>query len=104
MVVLSGVGSSILGYSLRTPSCSLQMYSFSLTKPANDRMTYIDLSPGQRHRMTSRLDYNGPGAVVKAACLESRMSLGSNRILAYKFQRNKMFLLRVNIQYCGEPT
>ena len=40
----------------------------------------------------------GPGAVVNAACLESR------EIMAFKFQRN-MFLPRslVKIQYCGEP-
>ena len=40
----------------------------------------------------------GPGAVAKAACLES-----SNPALAFKFPRNKMFLPRslVKIQYCS---
>ena len=56
----------------------------------------------------------GPGAVVKAACLEkqaacsnagSNIIVGSNTTLVFKFQRNKMFLpcSLVNIQYCGEP-
>ena len=43
----------------------------------------------------------GPGAVVKAACLESA---GSSLALALMFQENKMLLARslVKIQYCGE--
>ena len=49
------------------------------------------------------LQGRGPGAVVNAACLESRRSLGSNPTLAFKFQKNKIFLLRsrVMIPYCG---
>ena len=45
-----------------------------------------------------------PGALVKAACLESRRSRARTPTLAFKCQRNKMFLPRlpVKIQYCGE--
>ena len=36
----------------------------------------------------------GPGAVVKAACLELRKITGLNPTLAFKFQRNNFFLPR----------
>ena len=47
----------------------------------------------------------GPGAVVKAACLESRRSRVQTTTLAFKFHKNKLFLPRslVMIQYCLEP-
>ena len=57
--------------------------------------------------LCGKLDYftskgRGIGTVVKAACLESRRS---SPTLAFKFQRNKMFLpcSLVRLQYCGEP-
>ena len=45
-------------------------------------------------------DGGGPGAVVKAVCLDC-----SNSALALKFQRHEMFLpfSPMKIQYCGEP-
>ena len=45
-----------------------------------------------------------PGAVIKVACLESQI-VGSSPALAFKFQRNKMFLPRslMKIPYCVEP-
>ena len=46
----------------------------------------------------------GPGAVVKADCLESRESWVRPRS-GVQVSKNKMFLPRslVMIQYCGEP-
>ena len=46
-----------------------------------------------------------PGAVVKAACLESRRSRVSSLALTFRFQRNDFFLScsLVKIQYCGKP-
>ena len=43
--------------------------------------------------------------LVKAACLEKSEIACSNSTLAFKFERNKMLLLRspTKIQYCGEP-
>ena len=47
----------------------------------------------------------GPDAVVKAACLESRRSWVRTPPWPSSFKENKMFLLSslVKIQYCGEP-
>ena len=46
-----------------------------------------------------------PGAVIKAACLESREIAGSTPTMASKFQRKKLFLPRslAMTKYCGEP-
>ena len=47
----------------------------------------------------------GPGAVVKAACLESRTLRVRAQLWPSRFKETKMLLSRslVNIQYCGEP-
>ena len=60
-------------------------------------------APCQRERLVMYYssEDGGRGAAV---CLESPEIAGSNPTLAFKFQRNKIFLPRslVMIQYCGE--
>ena len=63
------------------------------------------VAPSSRYRHTPNLTNQmggGPGAVAKAACLESGRSRGR---AAFKFPRNEMFFLRsfVNIQFCVNP-
>ena len=48
----------------------------------------------------------GPGTVVKAACMLGNSEVADlSPALAFKLQRNKMFLLcsLVKTQYCGQP-
>ena len=56
-------------------------------------------------RSLTGIQGGGPGAVVKAVDLLGKSEIaGSNPALAFKFQRNQMFLpcSLVNIQYCGD--
>ena len=56
-------------------------------------------------RSLAGIQGGGPDAVVKAAGLLGKSEIaGSNPALAFKFQRNPMFLpcSLVNIQYCGD--
>ena len=77
-------------------------------KPLLLRMKWV-----LNHQCRTRVNYAilyllkgwGPGAVVQAACLESRRSWVSTPLWLQVSATNKMFLPRslVKIQYCGEP-
>ena len=70
----------------------------------HDTVTHRRLNAGPPSTTLDNYRSQGPGAVVKAVCLESRRSRVQTPLWPPSFTERKMFLPRslVKIQYCGE--